>query len=114
MRDLCRAVDVLLVVGAANSSNSRRLCEIGAEEGLPSHLIADGGELDPAWVDGVERVGLTAGASAPEALVLGVIEALRRLCEVEVVQLAGVREDIEFRLPAELREPAAVGAVQAA
>ena len=114
VRDLCRAVDVLLVVGAANSSNSRRLREIGAEEGLPSHLIADGGELDPSWVQGVERVGLTAGASAPEALVLGVIEALRRLGEVEVVQLAGVREDIEFRLPAELREPAAAGAVRAA
>ena len=76
MRELCKVVDVLLVVGAAkNSSNSNRLCEIGTEEGLPSYLIADGGELDPAWVrGGVQTVGLTAGASAPEELILSVIE----------------------------------------
>ena len=103
VRDLCRVADVILVVGAKNSSNSNRLKEIGVEEGLPSYLIADGSELDPAWVAGLETVGLTAGASAPEELVLGVIEALRRLGDVEVVEMDGIREDIEFRLPAALR-----------
>jgi 4-hydroxy-3-methylbut-2-enyl diphosphate reductase len=106
VRDLCKVADVILVVGASNSSNSNRLCEIGLEEGLPSYLIADGGELDPAWVAGVETVGLTAGASAPEELILSVIDALRRLGPVEVTQMDGIREDIEFRLPAELRTPA--------
>ncbi len=103
VRDLCRVADVILVVGAKNSSNSNRLREIGIEEGLASYLIADGTELDPTWLDGVETVGLTAGASAPEELVLGVIEALRRLGDVEVVEMDGIREDIEFRLPAALR-----------
>ena len=113
MRDLCKVVEVLLVVGARNSSNSNRLCEIGTEEGLPSYLIADGGELDPIWVRGARSVGLTAGASAPEELVLGVIAALRRIGEVEVVQMDGIREDIEFRLPPELRTPAEAMAEQA-
>ena len=78
VRELCEAVDVLLVVGSRNSSNSNRLREIGVENGVPSYLIADGSELDPAWLHGVKTVGLTAGASAPEELVLDVIEALRR------------------------------------
>ena len=104
-RDLCKVADVILVVGANNSSNANRLREIGVEEGLPSYLIADGSELDPAWVAGKETVGLTASASAPEELVLGVIAALRKLGPVEVVQIAGIEENIEFRLPAELRYP---------
>ncbi len=106
VRDLCKVVELLLVVGAKNSSNSNRLCEIGLEEGLPSYLIADGGELDPAWVRGVDLIGLTAGASAPEELILSVIAALRGLGPVEVTQMNGIREEIEFRLPAELRTPA--------
>ena len=105
VRDLCKAADLLLVVGSRNSSNSNRLREIGLEQGIPSYLIADGSELDPAWLNGVQTVGLTAGASAPEDLVLDVVEALRRHGEVEVRQMDGVREDIEFRLPAELRAP---------
>ena len=106
VRDLCKVAQVILVVGAKNSSNSNRLKEIGVEEGLPSYLIADGSELDPAWLAGVETVGLTAGASAPEELVVGVIDALRQLRgEVDVVELDGIREDIEFRLPAALRRP---------
>ena len=76
----------------------------GVEQGLPSHLVADGSEIDPAWLAGVETVGLTAGASAPEELVLDVIEALRRHGKVEVEQMDGVRENIEFRLPNELRK----------
>ena len=103
VRELCRYADVILVVGAKNSSNSNRLREIGLEEGVPSYLIADGSELDPAWVEGRTTIGLTAGASAPEELVNNVIEALRRLGEVDVSELDGVKEKIEFRLPAELR-----------
>jgi 4-hydroxy-3-methylbut-2-enyl diphosphate reductase len=104
VRELCRVADVILVVGAKNSSNSNRLREIGIEEGVPSYLIADADELDPAWVRGRKTVGLTAGASAPEALVLNVIEALRRINDdVEVSQLDGKKEHIEFRLPVELR-----------
>jgi 4-hydroxy-3-methylbut-2-en-1-yl diphosphate reductase len=103
VRELCTVADVLLVVGAKNSSNSNRLVEIGHEVGIPSYLVADGSELDPAWVAGKATVGLTAGASAPEELVLDVIERLRTLGEVEVVQLNGIEENIEFRLPAELR-----------
>ena len=73
------------------------------EEGLPSYLIADGSELDPAWLDGAEVIGLTAGASAPEELVLGVIEALRQITDVQVVEMDGITENIEFRLPSRLR-----------
>jgi 4-hydroxy-3-methylbut-2-enyl diphosphate reductase len=106
VRELCRVVDVLLVVGASNSSNSNRLREIGLEEGVPSHLIADATAVEPAWFDGVTTVGLTAGASAPEELVLEVIAALRRIEPVEVTQMAGDSEDIVFRLPPELRDTA--------
>ena len=105
VRDVCKIADVLLVVGATNSSNSNRLREIGVEEGLASYLLADGDDLDPAWVAGVQTIGLTAGASAPEELILNVIEALRRLGPVEVTQMNGIQERIEFRLPAELRSP---------
>jgi 4-hydroxy-3-methylbut-2-enyl diphosphate reductase len=103
VRELCRTVDVLLVVGASNSSNSNRLREIGVEEGVPSYLIADAGELEAEWVRGAQVLGLTAGASAPEELVLDVIAALRQIEDVEVAQMHGVEESIVFRLPPELR-----------
>jgi 4-hydroxy-3-methylbut-2-enyl diphosphate reductase len=102
VRELSKLVNVILVVGATNSSNSNRLREIGSEEGVPSYLIADGSELEPAWLDGAGTVGITAGASAPEVLVDDVIAALRRLGPVEVSVLPGREERIEFRLPAEL------------
>src|SRR4029450_5645495 len=79
VRDLSKLVDVILVVGAQNSSNSNRLREIGTEEGIPSYLIADGSALQPEWVKDAEVVGLTAGASAPEVLVEDVTAALRPL-----------------------------------
>src|ERR1700751_2711844 len=82
VRELSKLVDVILVVGANNSSNSNRLREIGADAGIPSYLIADGSELDPRWVRDAGTVGITAGASAPEVLVEDVIAALRRLAEV--------------------------------
>ena len=102
MRDLSKLVDVILVVGATNSSNSNRLREIGEEVGLPSYLIADGSELDPKWLEGAKVIGLTAGASAPEVLVEDVIDRLRRLGPVEVSIMDGRQERIEFKLPAEL------------
>jgi 4-hydroxy-3-methylbut-2-enyl diphosphate reductase len=105
VRDLCRVADLLLVVGAANSSNSSRLRDLGVDEGLPSYLVADGSAIDPAWFDGIETVGLTAGASAPDALVEDVIAALRRIGPVEVSQLDGIEETLEFALPRALREP---------
>jgi 4-hydroxy-3-methylbut-2-en-1-yl diphosphate reductase len=102
VRELSEMVDVILVVGAKNSSNSNRLREIGGEAGIPSYLIADGSELDPKWLEGANAVGITAGASAPEVLVEDVIDALRRLGPVTVSTLPGRQETIEFRLPAEL------------
>ena len=103
VRELAKLADVILVVGAANSSNSNRLREIGIEEGIPSYLINDGSELKAEWVRGKKVVGLTAGASAPEELVRHVIEALGEIEDVEVETMDGKKEHIEFRLPAELR-----------
>ncbi|HSU44287.1 MAG TPA: 4-hydroxy-3-methylbut-2-enyl diphosphate reductase [Casimicrobiaceae bacterium] len=102
VRELAQVADVILVVGARNSSNSNRLREIGVELGVPSYLIADGTELQPAWVKTADVVGVTAGASAPEMLVDGVIDALRALGPIDVSTLPGIEEKVEFRLPAEL------------
>jgi 4-hydroxy-3-methylbut-2-enyl diphosphate reductase len=102
VRELSQHVDVILVVGAKNSSNSNRLREIGDEAGIPSYLIADGSELAPQWVKDAQVIGITAGASAPEVLVEDVINTLRALGEVEVSTLPGRQENIEFRLPREL------------
>jgi len=102
VRELSDIADVILVVGARNSSNSNRLREIGEEAGLPSYLVANGAEVDPSWVKDAKVVGLTAGASAPEVLVDDVIEALRKVGPVEVSVLDGIEEKVTFRLPAEL------------
>ncbi|HEY5215407.1 MAG TPA: 4-hydroxy-3-methylbut-2-enyl diphosphate reductase [Pseudolabrys sp.] len=100
--ELTKLVDVIFVVGATNSSNSNRLCEIGLEAGTPTHLIANGGEIQPEWLHDVEVVGITAGASAPEVMVRDVINALRRITSVEVFTLPGQDEHLEFRVPVEL------------
>ncbi len=102
VRELTKIADVILVVGAKNSSNSNRLREIGQEAGVPSYLLADGSELKPEWVRGAQIIGLTAGASAPEAMVQDVIASLRLLGPVDVTNLPGVEENVEFRLPVEL------------
>lgn len=102
VQDLAKQVDLILVVGSKNSSNSNRLREIGSELGKPSYLIDDASALEPEWFDGIHRVGLTAGASAPEMLVQGVLEGLRRFGEVNVSTLAGVAEDVKFKFPAEV------------
>ncbi|MGD9836795.1 MAG: 4-hydroxy-3-methylbut-2-enyl diphosphate reductase [Afipia sp.] len=104
VRDLSKLVDVILVVGATNSSNSNRLREIGTEVGVPSYLIADGSQLNPEWLKDATTIGITAGASAPEVLVDDVIDALRRIGPVSVSVLPGREENIEFRLPAELTQ----------
>jgi 4-hydroxy-3-methylbut-2-enyl diphosphate reductase len=109
VRELCKQVEVLLIVGATNSSNSNRLREIGTESGIPSYLLADGSELDPAWVRNARVVGITAGASAPEAMVNDVIATLRALAPVEVSSMDGLAEHIEFRLPQELTGAAGPG-----
>jgi 4-hydroxy-3-methylbut-2-en-1-yl diphosphate reductase len=100
--ELTKLVDVIFVVGAKNSSNSNRLCEIGVEAGIPTHLIASGSEIRPEWLHDVEVVGITAGASAPEVMVRDVINALRRITPVEVFTLPGQDEHIEFRVPVDL------------
>ncbi len=102
VRELGLQVDLILVVGSRNSSNSNRLREIGAELGKPSYLIDDAADLDPAWFAGVSSVGVTAGASAPEMLVQGVLDGLREFDEIEVTTLDGVAEDVRFRFPAEV------------
>jgi 4-hydroxy-3-methylbut-2-enyl diphosphate reductase len=104
VRELAEVVDVILVVGSKNSSNSSRLREIGRELGRPAYLIDDASHLDEAWFHGVTTVGLTAGASAPELLVQGVIDGLRAFGPVEVTTLPGVAEDVKFRFPAELAD----------
>jgi 4-hydroxy-3-methylbut-2-enyl diphosphate reductase len=105
VRELAKVANVILVVGAKNSSNSNRLREIGVEAGVPSYLIADGSELQADWVQGAAVVGITAGASAPEELVDDVVGALRRLGPIEVAALPGIEEKVEFRLPAALLRP---------
>lgn len=102
VRALAREVDLLLVVGARNSSNSNRLREVGEQCGLEAHLIQDESDLDPRWLDGVRRVGVTAGASAPEVLVERVCARLRDLGATSIRTLEGVREQVIFKLPAEL------------
>jgi 4-hydroxy-3-methylbut-2-enyl diphosphate reductase len=102
VRDLAARVDMILVVGSKNSSNSNRLREIGEELGKPSYLIDDASSLRPEWFDAVATVGLTAGASAPEMLVQGVLDGIRRFCALDVSTLPGVAEDVKFRFPAEV------------
>jgi 4-hydroxy-3-methylbut-2-en-1-yl diphosphate reductase len=97
--ELAKRVQLLLVVGSANSSNSNRLREIGAAAGIESHLIEGAGELDPVWLDGIDVVGLTAGASAPEAVVQETILRLGSLRRVSLEDLDGVEEKVRFRLP---------------
>ena len=106
VRDLAAKVDLILVVGSRNSSNSNRLREIGEELGRPAYLIDDASAIDPAWFRAGGSVGLTAGASAPESLVLGVLDGLRAIDEIEVSTLDGVAEDVRFRFPAEVADVA--------
>ncbi|HJN23632.1 MAG TPA: 4-hydroxy-3-methylbut-2-enyl diphosphate reductase [Rhodospirillales bacterium] len=102
VRDLASQVDLLLVVGARNSSNSNRLREIGSETGIPSYLIDDAESLDPAWLADVKIIGITAGASAPEELVQELIVRLEDFGPVQVRETGGIKEHMQFKLPREL------------
>ena len=100
---LARECDLLLVIGSENSSNSQRLVEVSEREGCPAQLIDDETEIDPDWLIGVATVGVTAGASAPEALVERVVGALASLGPVDVHERRVVEESLQFTLPTELR-----------
>ena len=104
VREITSDVDLMLVVGAQNSSNSNRLKEIGADTGVPSYLIDDAPCLDLDWLDGVSTIGITAGASAPEELVEELLEKLKQFGEISLEMVSGVEENIQFKLPPELIE----------
>jgi 4-hydroxy-3-methylbut-2-enyl diphosphate reductase len=102
VHDLAAVVDAILVIGSPNSSNSNRLREIAEQRGVPSYLIEDAAALDWRWLDGIERLGITAGASAPEQLVQELIEALASRSTIEISVLSGQEERMHFRLPLQL------------
>ena len=110
-------VQVILVVGAQNSSNSNRLVEVAQRAGTPAYLIESVGDIRPAWIEGCSRIGITAGASTPDSLVAEVIRVLRTRDQTVVEEVAVVEEDVRFSLPRELRasgssETAATGSVR--
>ena len=100
VKELCRSVDLVLVIGAPNSSNCMRLREVAESHGVTAYLINGPEDLDPAWLEGVGSVGITSGASTPEGQVASVIEAID---PDEVVSIDGIEEDVSFVLPRELR-----------
>jgi 4-hydroxy-3-methylbut-2-enyl diphosphate reductase len=102
IRQIVDNIDLLLVVGAQSSSNSNRLKEIGIEKGVPSYLIDDAKSINLSWFIGVETIGITAGASAPEELVTEVLDYFRSLAEINLELVSGVEENIQFKLPTEL------------
>jgi 4-hydroxy-3-methylbut-2-enyl diphosphate reductase len=108
VRRLAEAVDVVLVVGSVNSSNSNRLRELAQRQGVPAYLIDGAEHIQRTWLDGASRVGVTAGASAPEQLVRDVVERLQSWGGGAARQLDGEAETITFALPRELR-PADAG-----
>jgi 4-hydroxy-3-methylbut-2-enyl diphosphate reductase len=98
VRTLASSVDLVLVVGAQNSSNSNRLCEVSNASGVPSYLIEDSSAFDPAWLHGKKSVGITAGASTPENLVQDLIAKLREYVDVELSTMDGIVENVHFSL----------------
>jgi 4-hydroxy-3-methylbut-2-en-1-yl diphosphate reductase len=100
---MSRQVDVVIVVGSPTSSNSNRLAELARKLGVPSHMVDNAGELKPEWLEGRARVGLTAGASAPEVLVREVIERIRSFGAVTVQRMNGIEETVKFPLPKGLK-----------
>jgi len=104
VRELAQEVDLILVIGAPNSSNSNRLKEIAEELGVASYLIENAEQLRPEWLEGAAAIGITAGASAPDILVQDVVARLRQLGRIELEMMNGVAENVRFRLPPELTE----------
>jgi len=107
VRRMAGAIDILLVVGARNSSNSNRLREVGERAGITAHLIEDAAQVDPDWFDTHTRVGITAGASAPEVVVEEVLARLRRFGVLSTRELEAKTEGVTFRLPEALTHPSA-------
>jgi 4-hydroxy-3-methylbut-2-enyl diphosphate reductase len=103
VRRLAAECDLLLVVGSVNSSNSNRLRELAEKQGVQAFLIDGADDIDPLWLAGRTRIGVTAGASAPELLVQGVLQRLRELGAEGVRELEGEPENVIFALPKELR-----------
>jgi 4-hydroxy-3-methylbut-2-enyl diphosphate reductase len=103
VKEMLDRIDVLLVIGSRNSSNSNRLVEVAHAAGVKAHLIDDETEIDERWFDDVETVGLTSGASAPERLVTRVCDWFRARGVNEISSFSSVYEDVVFRLPVELR-----------
>lgn len=103
VKELAKQVELLLVVGSKNSSNSNRLRDLGTECGIPAYLIDDATDIDPHWLNGINKVGLTAGASAPELLVERVVKFLETLRVVHVEPFKVVEENVTFNLPPEVR-----------
>ena len=106
VKELLGEVDLLLVIGSSNSSNSNRLVEVASAAGVPSYLIDDETEIDERWLDGVDTVGVTSGASAPERLVERVCDWFRAYGVSDISPFSSVFEDVVFRLPVELRRAA--------
>ena len=104
VKEIAPQVDLVLVIGAPNSSNSLRLVEVAERFGTPARLIQRGSEIDPAWLDGVESIGITAGASAPEALVREVVGQLANWRRIEERQVVTTEEKMVFKLPRSLTE----------
>ena len=104
VQQLARRVDLIIVVGAHNSSNSNRLQEVAADSGVPAWLVEDEREVQPIWLEGVGSVGITAGASTPEYLVRRVSEKLTELGAASVRELPGLAETVRFRLPDSLSQ----------
>jgi len=102
VKELSELVDVILVIGSPNSSNSNRLRELAERCGIPSYLIDSSSDINPDWVRRARAVGISAGASAPEVLVTEVVEYLKRFGATEVEELTVIEEDVEFSLPKEL------------
>ncbi len=102
VRELARQVDLVLVVGAKNSSNSNRLCEVSRDYGVTAHLVENPGDYNPEWSAGATKIGITAGASAPEALVQELIDILRQHHTVDLSTMNGITENVKFNLPASL------------
>jgi 4-hydroxy-3-methylbut-2-enyl diphosphate reductase len=109
VKALARRCDLILVVGSTNSSNSNRLRELAAKEEKPAYLIDNADDIQTEWLSGVSRVGVTAGASAPEVLVDDVLARLKAGGAMAIEEQEGIREQVVFALPRELTSPARAG-----
>jgi 4-hydroxy-3-methylbut-2-enyl diphosphate reductase len=103
VKQMAGLVDLLLVIGSPNSSNSNRLVEVAQAMGVKAYLIDDISQIDPRWIDGAKMVGITAGASAPEHLVREAVQFFREMGVERVEEMDGIREDVVFALPPEIQ-----------